>query len=88
MTEKIREQQKRVNRMFAQDGIISRFAMTNPAGFYIDDRVESAALNRTREEIYTAVERLREMAVQEGLDPNNLPDPYQVEAGMEARGEA
>lgn len=68
-TYKLRLHQVRIFTMCG-GGFIGHFAATQPADFYIDDRV--GKLPYKKKEIYLAVEHLRRMADEAGLDPKRL----------------
>ena len=53
-------------------GYLGNFAATQPAKFYIDDRV--SRLPYGKKAIYQAVETLCTVATANGLDPNRLPE--------------
>lgn len=55
-------------------GMLGDFAATQPADFYIDDRV--GKLPYPRRDIYQAVEVLKALAIKLGKDPHNLPKPH------------
>jgi hypothetical protein len=58
--------------VMAGGGYLGNFAAEQPGKFYIDDRV--GKLPYTRKEIYQAVEVLKILAEENGLDPNHLPE--------------
>ena len=53
-------------------GMLGRFAATQPADFYIDDRV--GKLPYSQRDICQAVEVLKTLAEVWGYDPHDLPD--------------
>lgn len=66
---KLRLHQVRVYTMCG-GGFLGNFAATQPGDFYIDDRVGRLPYNK--KEIYLAVEHLKRMAEEAGLNPKRL----------------
>jgi len=52
-------------------GFLPRFATQQPADFYIDDRCGRTLYPRRA--VYAAVEKLRDLAEQAGIDPHKVP---------------
>ena len=62
-----------VVRIMCGGGYLGNFAASQPADFYIDDRV--GRLPYRRKDIMQAVTVLAAIAEARGLDPRHLPDP-------------
>jgi hypothetical protein len=54
-------------------GMLGRFAMSQPADFYIDDRV--GKLPYSRKDIYQVIEIMRAICHHLSKDAHNLPEP-------------